>query len=139
MEHKTDNSDELAGQLEDFLAGIQEFNAGLFYQCHETLEKVWRNQNSEKRQFTQGIIQLAVAYHHLENHNEVGAIKLFKRALPRLIKFGPVCLGVEANPLFDQTERTLVALESASESSIQADSNDLENILRHPPEIKLRP
>ena len=97
----------------EFLRGISEFNAREFFECHETLEAVWKEQTSPEREFIQGIIQTAVAYYHLERNNPVGAIKLFHRALPRLLKFAPVCLTVDVLSLTDAATATLGALESS--------------------------
>ena len=41
------------------LKGIEEFNQGLYFQCHETLEEVWLEEQGEDRLFYQGIIQIA--------------------------------------------------------------------------------
>ncbi len=95
----------------DFLRGIAEFNSREFFACHETLEDVWREQTAAEREFTQGVIQAAVAYYHLERSNRLGAIKLFHRALPRLQKFAPVCFTVDVPPLAEAVAKTLAALE----------------------------
>ena len=42
-----------------FLKGIEEFNQGLFFECHETLEEIWLEEHGEDRAFYQGIIQIA--------------------------------------------------------------------------------
>jgi predicted metal-dependent hydrolase len=96
----------------EFLKGIEEFNARQFFECHETLEAVWKVESSPRREFTQGVIQTAVAFYHLERDNQVGAIKLFHRALPRLRKFGPSCYGVDACALAQAVDDALSLLES---------------------------
>ena len=59
----------------EFLRGIDEFNAGQFFECHETLEAVWKIETSPRREFTQGVIQTSVAFYHLGRDNQAGAIK----------------------------------------------------------------
>jgi predicted metal-dependent hydrolase len=70
--------------LETLHLGIQQFNDRDFFHCHETLEKLWLKQEGDTKGLLQGLIQLAVAYHHLLAGNNDGAYKLFKRCLPRL-------------------------------------------------------
>jgi len=70
-----------------FCQGIEEFNHGRYYDCHETLESVWQKQIGEEREMTQGIIQIAVALYHLERKNEVGAVKLLERGVGRTERF----------------------------------------------------
>ncbi len=92
---------------EDFLRGLEEFNQGEFFACHETLESVWNRQTGVEREFTQGIIQIAVAYYHVLRGNQVGALKLWKRGLPRLLKFHPRCMGVEVQPLVETVKKAI--------------------------------
>ena len=42
--------------------GIAEFNAGLFFECHDTLEDMWGGIRGPARDFFQGLIQVSVAY-----------------------------------------------------------------------------
>ena len=98
----------------DFKQGLEEFNRGEFFECHETLESVWNRQTGPEREFTQGIIQIAVAYYHILRDNEVGALKLWKRGLERILKFQPVCLGVEVQPLAEAVERAISQCQQQS-------------------------
>ena len=95
----------------DFRKGLEEFNAGQFFECHETLESVWNRQKGPEREFTQGIIQIAVAYYHVLRDNEKGALKLWTRGLARVLKFQPNCLGVEVLPLADAVEKAIAQCE----------------------------
>ncbi|OQA41316.1 MAG: hypothetical protein BWY52_02614 [Chloroflexi bacterium ADurb.Bin325] len=74
--------------------GIEQFNAGAYWECHETLEDLWNAEPRAVRDLYQGILQVGVALHHLRQGNYAGAIKLFRRGLPRLRGFPPVCQGV---------------------------------------------
>jgi uncharacterized protein len=95
----------------DFRKGLEEFNAGQFFECHETLESVWNRQKGPEREFTQGIIQIAVAYYHVLRDNEKGALKLWTRGLARVLKFQPNCLGVEVLPLAEAVEKAIAHCE----------------------------
>jgi len=103
----------------EFLQGVKEFNAKQFFDCHETLEAVWKKETSPRREFTQGVIQTAVAYYHLGRDNQVGAIKLFHRALPRLRKFAPCCYGVNVDSLAQSVNDALSALENCTPDAEQ--------------------
>jgi predicted metal-dependent hydrolase len=98
----------------EFKRGIREFNAGAFFQCHETLESVWRRQAESDKELTQGIIQVAVAYYHLGRGNYVGARKLFERAKPRLEKFLPAHLNVDVQGLHELVLSMLEKLYSGA-------------------------
>lgn len=63
--------------------GVHEFNQGLFFECHDTLEELWSGIRGPSRDFFQGLIQVAVAFHHVSNGNAAGALSMIERALGR--------------------------------------------------------
>ena len=81
------------------LAGVEQFNAGEYWECHETLETLWRAEPRPVRDLYQGILQIGVAFHHLRNDNVPGAIKMLRRGLPRLRDLPEVCQGVRVAEL----------------------------------------
>jgi CheY-like chemotaxis protein len=83
------------------LRGIEQFNAGEYWECHETLETLWRAEARPVRDMHQGILQVGVAFHHLKGANYDGAIKLFRRGLPKLRGLPAVCQGVHVTELAD--------------------------------------
>jgi hypothetical protein len=66
--------------------GLALFNAGRFFDAHEVLEDLWREapRNSRLRRHLQGLVQLAVAFHHQSKGNYVGARSVLERALRNL-------------------------------------------------------
>src|SRR5207249_4278396 len=60
------------------------WNEGLFFEVHEVLEAVWRTAAGTERQALQGVIQIAVAYHHLAHGNRRGARSLLAEGRSRL-------------------------------------------------------
>jgi hypothetical protein len=62
------------------------FNEGRFFEAHEALEDAWRESGSETglRRHLQGVVQLAVAFHHQSQGNFVGARSVLDRALRNL-------------------------------------------------------
>jgi predicted metal-dependent hydrolase len=77
------------------LKGIEEFNQGLFFECHETLEDAWNAEAGLVRMLYQGILQLAVGYLHITRKNWRGAVKVLERGIPKVAHFHPVCQGID--------------------------------------------
>lgn len=68
------------------------WNEGLFFEVHEVLEEVWKTARGDARQALQGVIQIAVAYHHLAHGNLRGARNLLKEGRSRLTPTPPAAL-----------------------------------------------
>ena len=102
-------SDEERGAFEK---GVAEFNAGFFYECHDTLEEVWAGVRGPSRDLFQGLIQVAVGFYHLGNHNRVGAGRLFRRALKRLECYPDHYAGLDLGALRTSVTEWQRALES---------------------------
>ena len=82
---------------------VRQFNSWRFYDCHETLEDVWRAEGSEPANFYQGIIKVAAGFHHLLRGNHKGTVNLLGDALTLLEPYRPSCLGVNVARLIDDT------------------------------------
>lgn len=84
-----------------YLRGIELWNAGEWWECHEVLEDVWRaaGRRSEAGRFLQGLIQLSAACHQLERGRTGGARRLLRRALARLAEQPGTYLGVDVPAL----------------------------------------
>ena len=71
--------------MSDFDAsrGFSLFDSGHFFDAHEALEDLWREAPSDRpvRRHLQGLVQLAVAFHHQSTGNRVGARSVLGRAL----------------------------------------------------------
>ena len=75
---------------------IHEFNAGEFFEQHETLELLWRATPDEIRHLYEGILQVGVGLHHLlTNHNFAGAAVKLDHGIKLLEAFPAVCHGVD--------------------------------------------
>jgi hypothetical protein len=60
----------------------------LFFEVHELLEPVWFRAAEPVRTALQGLIQIAVAFHHFENRNEAGARSLLAEGVAKLAQTG---------------------------------------------------
>jgi len=94
-----------------FITGIEEFNNGLYFECHETLEEIWLEERGEERRFYQGIIQIAAGYYKLEQGVPVGALKLWRMGIEKLQAYGPAYLGINVDALVGGVSAHLAALE----------------------------
>ena len=72
-----------ASERASFRKAVDEYNERLFFECHDTLEEVWSGIRGPSRDFFQGLIQVAVAFHHVSNGNAPGAVSMIDRALGR--------------------------------------------------------
>jgi predicted metal-dependent hydrolase len=66
--------------------GVDLFNRACFFEAHEVLEDIWRSVGREQpaRRHWQGLVQLAVAFHHQSTGNFLGARSVMERALRNL-------------------------------------------------------
>ncbi len=79
--------------------GISEFNAGEYFEQHETLETLWRATRAPVRDLYHGILQIGVGFHHLRNGNLHGASVLTEEGIARLAPFQPACQAVDVAAL----------------------------------------
>lgn len=75
--------------------GAALFNAGLFFECHEFFEDVWRASGPPERTFYHGLVQAAAGCYHAEKGNAHGAAVLLDKARDKLTAYGPRYLGVD--------------------------------------------
>lgn len=67
-----------------FEQGIDLFNEGRFFECHEAWEEIWKRSDGAAKDFYQGLIQAAVAILHAQRGNLEGARSLYEKASARL-------------------------------------------------------
>ena len=75
--------------------GVALFNAQKFWHAHEAWERDWLAAADPHKQFLQGLIQLAAAYHHVQRGTFRGGVRLFDSALRRLENFPPDYANVD--------------------------------------------
>lgn len=95
-----------------FLKGIEEFNRGLFFECHETLEEIWLEDHGHDRLFYQGIIQVAAGYFKWEQKVPMGAIKLMGSGLEKLEAYTPIHHGVNLDSFVGTVRGHLKEIEA---------------------------
>lgn len=90
--------------------GIDEFNTGAYFECHETLEALWVQEPAPVRELYQGILQVGVALYKWRRNEYRGAIKLFQTGMAHLSPFAPACQSVDVARLIDDANRARKAL-----------------------------
>jgi uncharacterized protein len=75
--------------------GAALFNAGLYFECHEFFEDIWRGSGPPARNFYHGLVQAAAGCYHAEKGNAHGADVLLGKARDKLTPYAPHCLGVD--------------------------------------------
>ncbi|MBZ0167989.1 hypothetical protein MELA_02830 [Candidatus Methylomirabilis lanthanidiphila] len=93
------------------------FNEGLFFEVHEVLEAVWLTQADGVRLLLQGLIQIAVGFHHLENHNLRGALFLLWEGSEKVKEYGSDRSGVGLDRFLAQVECARQSIESLGETA----------------------
>jgi uncharacterized protein len=91
--------------------GIEMYNRGEFYECHEVLEDAWRAEPDEVRRLYQGVLQIGVAFHHLGSGNWRGAVGLLSRGIRNVKPFRPRCMGIDTEVLIRDAQRCLDSLQ----------------------------
>jgi predicted metal-dependent hydrolase len=95
-----------------FEKGVGEFNRGCFFECHDTLEEMWAGLRGPARDFFQGLIQVSVAFYHLDNANPAGAASMLQRALRRFSKYPDRYFGFDLGAHRDELRAWLERIEA---------------------------
>ncbi len=96
----------------ELLEGIAQFNAGEFFEQHETLELLWRDTRTPDRGLYHGILQIGVGFHHWRNGNHHGATVLLDEGIERLRAFAPTCQTVDVARLIADASKARERLAS---------------------------
>jgi predicted metal-dependent hydrolase len=76
------------------LMGIALFNQQQFWKAHEALEEAWKLEPGNIRHLYRGILQIGVAYFHIQRNNYTGGIKMYQRSQRWLNPFPAYCRGI---------------------------------------------
>lgn len=74
----------------------------LFFEFHELLEGIWMDWRGPERRFLQGLIQLGVAFYHLQRNNYRGAMSMFRNGWVKVAPYAPMYRGVELEKFLDR-------------------------------------
>jgi uncharacterized protein len=108
-------SEEVAAE---FWQGVEQFNQGDYYACHDTLEAIWMEASEPQKTFYQGILQVAVALYHLGNQNLRGATILLGEGVNRLRRYQPDYAEVNVAEFVRQSVKLLAVLQQAAPEQV---------------------
>ncbi len=77
------------------LRGVEEFNQGRFFECHETIEEIWLREVGPVKNFYKGLIQIAAGLLHIGRGNYRGCVRLLETGSRYIEPYGPVCQRVD--------------------------------------------
>jgi uncharacterized protein len=97
---------------QSFWQGVEAFQQGEFYACHDTLEALWIEAQEPDKTFFQGILQIAVACYHLGNQNWRGAVILLGEGSRRLVSYRPEYKGIDVEALASTSIEFLTYLQN---------------------------
>jgi uncharacterized protein len=103
------NFDWSQGALAD---GLRHYNAAEYFAAHEAWESVWLTASQPEKTFLQGLIQVTVAFHHLQRNNSLGATRLLQAALRKLEPHSPHFGGISVALLCDDIRDRLQTLKA---------------------------
>ena len=103
---------------EEFWQGVEQFNQGQFYACHDTLEALWMEATEPQKTFYQGVLQIAVALYHLSNSNWRGAVILLGEGIHRLQRYPPTYAGIDVDELLASCAALLTSLQQAGPEKV---------------------
>jgi predicted metal-dependent hydrolase len=103
---------------ETFWRGVEQFNQGHFYACHDTLEALWMEASDPPKSFYQGILQIAVACYHLGNQNWRGAVILLGEGIRRLQPYEPDYAQIDVELLVATSTQLLTNLQHSGPEQV---------------------
>ena len=95
-------------------AGLELIRAGAYFEAHEELEDEWRAAPEEERDFLQGLVHVAVAWHHAGRGNRPGCERQLEKAARRLEPYRPAHRGVDVDEVLGQVARARMTVAEGS-------------------------
>jgi len=99
---------------------IEKFNNHEFFDCHDILEDTWFEVNKDEKDFYQGLLHFAVAFHHLiDKKNPAGAKLQFSKCILRLKNYDTNYKGINIGKILKAAKENLKKLETGSSEKIK--------------------
>ena len=83
------------------------FNSERYWECHETLETVWRPAKGEEKSLVQAVILVCAALVHWQRGEREVALGIYERALPQIAWRERDYYGIDVPRLRRHVERSL--------------------------------
>src|ERR1700728_780966 len=92
-------------ESKQFRRGVALFNSGKFFECHEVWEELWLRAPEPEKNFLQGLIQVAAAFHHQGRGNMRGMRSLLAAGLAKVDQFPEKHRGIQLGKLCDDARK----------------------------------
>jgi len=87
-----------------FDRAVLHFNARRFFESHEDWETLWHEAEGPHREWLQGLIQVAAAFHHVEHGTSSGFGKLMKTSRAKMAGYRGDVHGIEFARLWEDLQ-----------------------------------
>jgi uncharacterized protein len=94
--------------------GVELIRSGEYFEAHEVLEEAWRAADPAEKDFFQGLVHVAVAWHHAGRGNRPGCERQLAKAARRLEPFAPEHRGVDVAAVLASVAAAQRVVESGS-------------------------
>ncbi len=91
--------------------GIELHNAGEYFEAHEALELAWMEAEEAEGYLYRALLQVTVAYLHIQRGNRRGALKMLLRVRQWLDPLPEVCRGIDLQRIRTNLGKVAAALE----------------------------
>jgi len=99
---------------------IEKFNNAEFFDCHDILENAWFHVSEKDKDFYQGLLHYAVAFHHLTyKKNPDGAKLQFAKCIERLKNYNKLYKGIDVNKIIQLAQKNLELLRNNKTGDIK--------------------
>ena len=94
--------------------GLDLIRRGAYFEAHEELELAWRAAPPPERDFSQGLVHVAVAWYQAGRGNRVGCERQLAKAARRLARYAPSHEGIDVAGLLAQVDAAAARVASGS-------------------------
>jgi uncharacterized protein len=84
--------------------GLELLHDCAWFDAHEAFEDEWRDATGRDRDFLQGLVHVAVAWHHAAKGNQRGTAGQLEKAARRLAVYAPEYCGIDVTKLLGRVE-----------------------------------
>ncbi len=94
--------------------GLELIRTEAYFEAHEELEDEWREAPKPERDFLQGMVHVAVAWHHARRENKPGCERQLEKAERRLAPYRPQHRGVDVDVVLEDVAQARELVEKGS-------------------------
>jgi 8-oxo-dGTP pyrophosphatase MutT (NUDIX family) len=94
--------------------GVDLIRRGEYFEAHEELEEAWRAAEPDEKDFFQGLVHVAVAWHHAGRGNRPGCERQLAKARRRLTPFAPLHRGIDLDRVLRSVDEAARIVEAGS-------------------------